>query len=364
MEIRKCLQDIPEYIPGRTLEEIKKKYGLREVYKLASNENMEGPHKAVVDAICREAAKVNYYPDANCTLLREKLAQLLNTDEDNLIIGNGTDQVIEMLCDCYVENSSNVVVADPTFLIYEKAALKCGGEVRKIPLSQFRQDIKNMVSAVDSHTKILFLTSPHNPTGTAISQKDFEYVLERLQGQALVVLDEAYVEYVSPEADVNSLSYLNKFSNLVILRTFSKIFALAGLRVGYGAADKRIIKDLNRIRLPFNVNSLAQAAALAALNHRQEIESSVKQIQQEKKKFYSRLDEHNIRYIDSQANFFIIETGKYTNQIIEELLRQGFIVRPGCNLGIDGFIRVTISLPPINDKFLENFIKIYHQYNN
>ncbi|MDZ7836626.1 MAG: histidinol-phosphate transaminase [Actinomycetota bacterium] len=269
-----------------------------------------------------------------------------------------------MLCDCFVGNGDNIVIADPTFLIYEKTSLKCGCRVKKIPLIEYRQDIRGMVSAMDSHTKILFLTSPHNPTGSNISREDFEYALTEAASQALVIIDEAYFEYMPEQLRLDSVSCLDRFPSLVVLRTFSKIFGLAGLRVGYGVADEKIISSMNKIRLPFNVNSLGQAAAIAALRNWESINSVRERVDKEKNKFYKRLGQNKIRYIESCANFLLIETGSQTSQIIEDLLGKGFIVRPGYNLGVDGYIRVTISVPDINDKFLDQFIKIYKKYNN
>jgi len=354
--------DLPDYIPGSTLEDIKKRYGLSDVYKLASNENILGPAPEVKQAICKAVEDVNYYPDANCTHLRDKLAQAYSIPAHNIIIGNGTDQIIEMLCDCFTGPGNNIVTADPTFLIYEKATLKCGGRVKKIPLRHYRQDIQAMVSEVDEVTSIIFFTSPHNPTGTNITMEEFEYVLDNVDRDVLVVIDEAYCEYVQNQDRLPSLSYVKNFPNLVILRTFSKIYGIAGLRIGYGIAGRQVIDALNKIRLPFNVNSLGQIAAAVALDHQEYVQKVRKKVLEEKEKFYAACGSNGIEYIKSYANFILINTGKYSSQIVEELLREGFIVRPGHNLGVDRFIRVTISLPSINDLFLQKFIEIYKKY--
>ncbi len=362
MKIKKWIMDLPEYIPGSTLEQIKEKYGLSDVYKLASNENIMGPSEEVKKAICKAAGEVQYYPDANCTLLRERLSKKHGVPEEKIIIGNGTDQIIEMICDCFICGGDNIVIADPTFLIYEKASLKCGGVVKKVPLKDKRQDIDAMLSKIDPNTNVLFLTSPHNPTGTNINRKEFEYLMDNISRDLLVVFDEAYCEYVDQKDSLPTSDYVKHTPNLVILRTFSKIFGLAGLRTGYAIADEKIINALNKIRLPFNVNSLGQAGASAALEDEGYIKGIREKVSAEKEKFYFLCNNSGIEFIRSYANFILLKTGKYSAEIVEDLLREGFIVRPGKNLGLDGFIRVTVSLPDINDKFLKTFIKTYKKY--
>ncbi len=362
MRIKKWIMDLPEYIPGSTLEEIKKTYGLEHVYKLASNENLWGPAPEVKQALNEAIENVCYYPDANGTNLRNKLSETLGVSPDHIIIGNGTDQIIEMVCDCLIGEGDNIVIADPTFLIYEKATLKCGGTVKKIPLKDYRQDIENMVKQVDQNTSIIFFTTPHNPTGTNITKKEFEYILSNIDKHVLVVIDEAYCEYVDQKDSIFALDRIRDFPNLLILRTFSKIYGLAGLRTGYGIAAPVIINALNKIRLPFNVNALGQIGACAALDHARHIQQVREKVSCEKEKFYTALKKHGIACIPSFANFLLINTGKHSPQIAEDLLKAGFIVRPGRNLGMDGFIRITISLPAVNDKFLEKFLQIYKTY--
>ncbi|MGM0366243.1 MAG: histidinol-phosphate transaminase [Actinomycetota bacterium] len=362
MKIKKWIMELPDYIPGSTLEDIKRKYGLKKVYKLASNENILGPAPQVKEAICRAVDNVNYYPDANCSDLRQKLSKTYGLPAENIIIGNGTDQIIEMLCDCFIGPGNNIVIADPTFLIYEKAALKCGGSVKKIPLKDYRQDVGAMVSGVLEDTSMIFFTSPHNPTGTNITREEFKFVLDNVDRDVLVVIDEAYCEYVQSEDSISSLNYVRDFPNLVLLRTFSKIFGLAGLRTGFGIAHRQVIDALNKIRLPFNVNSLGQAGASAALDYLQYIQEAREKVTQEKEKFYAACSDNGIGFIRSYANFILLKTGKYSPEIVQGLLREGFIVRPGSNLGVDGFIRVTVSVADINELFLEKFLEIYKKY--
>lgn len=359
-KINEWISRMPDYIPGRTIEEIKKEYGLKEVFKLASNENLIGPHPDVIKKICENLDDIKYYPDAESREIRKKLAEKYDIDSGSIIMGNGTDQIIEMICDSFIEPGDNAVVADPTFLIYEKSTLKCSGTVIKVPLKEFRQDVEKMVDLANDRTKILFFTNPHNPSGTSISRSELDFIMENIREDVLVVLDEAYSEYISDEEKVDTIEYLSRYSNLVVLRTFSKIYGLAGLRIGYGISGNSIISALNKVKLPFNVNSIAQKAAVVALENESYIEEIRVKIEEEKKYFYDVLASNGIGFIRSYANFILINSGEKSDMVVEELLKNGFIVRPGKNLGIPGYIRVTVASPDVNKRFLITFIKIFN----
>ena len=360
IKIKKWITRLPEYIPGKTIEEIKERYNLDKVYKLASNENLYGPHPGVLEEICKNLDDIKYYPDSECREIRQKLAEKYNVDRDTIIMGNGTDQIIEMICDSFIGPGEGAVITDPTFLIYEKSVVKRDGTAVKVPLKDFRQDVEMLIESINDKTKILFLTNPHNPTGTNINRREFNYVIENINKDVLLVVDEAYWEYVPEHERINTIEYLSGCSSLMILRTFSKIFGLAGLRIGYGIADSSIISALNKVRIPFNVNSIAQKAAAAALDNESCINEIRENIDKERNRFYDILNKNRIGFIKSYANFILINTGKNSDEIVEELLKNGFIVRLGKNLGIPGYIRVTITLPEINEKFLSVFIKIFN----
>ena len=359
IKIKKWISDMPEYIPGKTIEEIKKEYSLKEVYKLASNENLYGPDPGVLKEICKSLNDIKYYPDGECRQIRQKISEKYNISIDSVIMGNGTDQIIEMICDSFIEPGENIVTSDPTFLIYEKSTLKCNGTVTKVPLKEFRQDAERLISSISDKTKILFLTNPHNPTGTNITQLEFDYMMGNINGNIMLVVDEAYREYMTDEENVDTVKYLSRYNNLIILRTFSKIYGLAGLRIGYGISSSLIISALNKVRLPFNVNAIAQKAAVRALENESYANKIGDRIREEKNRYYRVLTENKIDFIKSYANFILINTGKDSDIIVEELLKAGFIVRPGKNLGVPGYVRVTIALPEINKRFLATFIKIF-----
>lgn len=360
IKVKKWISRMPEYIPGRTIDEIKKKYNLKIVYKLASNENLYGPSPEILKDIYDNLEDIKFYPDSGCTQLKQKISKKYDIGAGSIIIGNGTDQIIEMICDGFIGTGENAVIADPTFLIYEKSTLKCGGTTIKIPLKDFRQDVKKMVGSINNNTRIMFLTNPHNPTGSNILKEEFDYVMENTKEDILLVIDEAYVEYMLDKEKIDTLKYISKYNNLVILKTFSKIYGLAGLRVGYGISDRQIISVLNKIRLPFNINFIAQKAAAAALQNEPYINKVRNNIYKEKNRFYDVLTKNKINFIRSYANFVLINTGKASDIIVEELLKNGFIVRPGKTLRLPEYIRVTISLPEVNIKFLTTFVEIFN----
>jgi histidinol-phosphate aminotransferase len=359
LKIKKWIAGLPEYVAGRSLEEIKEEYGISEVYKMASNENLFGLPEGLAERIEADIKSIYYYPDAGCIRIRDKLSEFYSLSPDEVIIGSGSDQIIEMICDSFTGPGDNIVIADPTFPIYEKSALKCGAETIKIPQLDFRQDIGKMVDAVNGKTKILFLTNPQNPTGTNITGDEFQLVMDKVDSDVLVVMDEAYYEYCPQEDRVETTDYLNGRDNLMLLRTFSKAYGLAGLRVGYGLGSKEAIAALNKVRLPFNVNSIAQKAAVYALDYQDYIKSMSDAISKQKEIYYNVLDGAGIKYVRSYTNFLLIDAGAKSGEIVEGLLKKGFIVRPGENLGFPGYIRVTIATDEINKLFLEAFTGLY-----
>lgn len=362
IKIKPWISSLPEYIPGGTIEEIKEKYNLKKVYKLASNENIFGPSPKIIEYFKKGMSDINYYPDSYCRQLRKKLSKKLGISGDSIIFGNGTDQIIEMVCDAILDTGKNVIVPDPTFLTYEKSALKNGAKVIKVPLLEYRQDIKSIIKSIDNDTAIIFLTSPHNPTGSILTKQEIDYALNNINNDILIVLDEAYVEFVPENDRFDSLNYIKKHDNLIIMRTFSKVFGIAGLRIGYGIGDSELISNISKIMQPFVVNSIAQIAAVISLEDEDNINRNVKIIISERDKFCRRLKESGIPFAQSFSNFVLIKTGGRTPEIIEELLKDGYMIRDGNFLGFPDYIRVSMSLPEINKKFTDLFIALYKKY--
>ncbi|MHB1334406.1 MAG: histidinol-phosphate transaminase [Candidatus Humimicrobiaceae bacterium] len=364
IKIKPWIASLPEYIPGGTIEDIKGKYNLNEVYKMASNENIFGPSAKVIDYFKKGFSDINYYPDSYCRQLRKKLSSKLGVTGDSIIFGNGTDQIIEMICDAILEKGKNIVIPQPTFLTYEKSAMKNGAEVLRVPLSDFRQDIKGITQKADKNTAIIFLTSPHNPTGTIITREEIEYILESISNDILIVLDEAYVEFIPDEYKINSIDYLKKYDNLLLMRTFSKIYGIAGLRIGYGIGSEEVISNISKLMQPFVVNSIAQIAAIISLEDDENINKNIKIIISEMEKFCKKLEREKIDFVESYSNFVLIKTGNRSREFSEELMKNGFMVRNGEFLGFPGFIRVSLSLPEVNKQFIDLFIELYKKFNN
>ena len=260
---RREIRNLPVYSPGLGIDEVKSLYGLDEVIKLASNENPLGPSKLAVEAVRRAAGEVSLYPDGACRKLRQRLSEKLGVSQDRFIFGNGTDEIIDFIFFAFFNPGDVAVMGDPTFSSYFLSGMTMGAELSYVPLREHCHLIDDMVKAVNERTKAVFIGTPHNPTGTICKKDELERMLSALPGEVILVWDEAYYEYVDDPAYPDSMAYIDRYPNLLVLRTFSKIYGLAGLRVGYGIGAPEIINYLERVRPPFNVNRLGQEAALA-----------------------------------------------------------------------------------------------------
>ena len=353
---RKVLDKINPYKPGKPIEEVRRELGLEKVIKLASNENPMGPSEKVKRAIAEAAESVNRYPDGGCFYLRKALSKRLSVAEDDLVFGNGSDEIIILALNAFLEPGEEVVVADPTFLIYNIASMVKGAKVRAVPLKDYRYDLDAMLRAVTDRTKVVFIANPDNPTGSYATDKELSGFIEKVPSGVIVFLDEAYYEYARGGDYPETQPLIGrKDKSVVIARTFSKAYGLAGLRVGYGMARADIIETLNKVREPFNVNSLAQAAALTALDDEEYVERSVNLVKKEKKKFYDIFGDMGLKALPSRANFILVDTGRDSAKIYEYLLKKGVIVREMSAWGLKGFIRVNIGLPEENSIFFDTF---------
>ena len=325
--------------------------GLRRVIKLASNESPFVCRKAK-EALYNSINRINRYPDGNCFYLKQKLADNLRTKPANLLIGNGSDEVIDMIIKTFVSAADEIITAKTTFLEYEIVGKINNRKVKTIPLKNFKYDLVGIKRAITKKTKLIFIANPNNPTGTYVNRKELQCFLKNLPSRVIVVLDEAYNEFVNA-AD---FAYADKYSsrqNIIILRTFSKIYGLAGLRIGYAVAPAKFISFMDKARLPFNVNSLAQAAALAVTGQKQFIGKVRKLTLKEKEYLYAALGRMKISYVPSETNFILIDTGKDSLGVFNDMLRLGIIVRDMAQYGLKNFIRVTIGTPAENKAFIK-----------
>lgn len=354
---RAGIEDIEPYEPGKPIEEVQRELGLRRVYKLASNENPLGPSPKAVAAIKKSLKYLNRYPDGSCHYLKIKLAKRLKVFVENLIVGNGSDEIIEIIVRTFLGPDDEAIIAEPSFLEYRLNVEVAGGQVRAVPLVNFKYDLDGLRRAVTDRTKLVFIANPNNPTGTYITDKELRRFLDGLSDNIIVVIDEAYCDFVAVKDYPNTIDYFRN-RNLLILRTFSKAYGLAALRIGYGIAKTELIGYMDRVRLPFNVNMLAQVAAMAALDDREHIRRSKGMVLKGKAFLYRSLDKLGLTYVTTATNFILIDTKRDGRRLFEELLCYGVIVRDMKPYKLDNYIRVTIGTEEENYKFIEALRKV------
>ncbi len=356
---KRYLFNIKTYVPGKPIEEVKREFKLKKVIKLASNENAWGPSKRVKEAILKELSKINRYPLADCYYLRRALALKFKVKEDQIIIGNGSDELIVLVLRALVEKGDEVIVAWPTFLIYEIQARISGAKVIRVKLKNFKYDLEGMKKKITKKTKIIFIANPDNPTGSFVNNRELENFLKSVPENILVFIDEAYFEYARLIPSYpDSLQFLkDNYNNIFISRTFSKAYGLAGLRIGYGISNNKNIEILNKVREPFNVNSLAQIAALHALKDQEHLQKVVRATQREKEKMYEELRRMGLEYKETATNFILIKVHD-SQKVCRELLKKGIIVRDLDRWGLKGFIRVTVGRPIENVQFLKEIRRL------
>jgi histidinol-phosphate aminotransferase len=350
---------VKPYQPGRPIDEVKREKGLKKVIKLASNENPFGPSPKVLKAIMKAAEDVNRYPDGGCYYLRSAVAKHLGVNGDQLIFGNGSDEVIVLAIHAFVEPGDGVIVSHPSFAVYAIGAKLAGADLKVIPMVDFRHDLKSMAAAVTQKTKLIFIDNPGNPSGGFVTAKELQEFLKNVPKDVVVFLDEAYYEYGRMESEYpDSLPWLDKYPNLIIARTFSKAYALAGLRVGYAVANPEMIDILNRVREPFNVNSIAQAAAVSALKDLPYYKRSLTVVQTGRVYLYEQIKKLGLTFVPSATNFILIDLGMESKTVADSLMAKGVIVRDMTPWGLKTFIRITIGLPEENQQCIKVLKKI------
>jgi histidinol-phosphate aminotransferase len=340
---------VPEYIralapypPGMPIEELEREYGIPNSIKLASNENPLGPSPKAVAAVTAALANLHRYPDGNCFYLKRALARKLGVSPECLIFGNGSNEVIELAVRTFMRPGDQAVMADQAFAIYRLVVQAAGGVSHVVPLHNYTHDLEAIAEAVTPSTRLVFLANPNNPTGTIFLRRQWEDFLAALPPHVLVVMDEAYFEFVDDPDYPDSLAAQGPGRSLITLRTFSKIYGLAGLRIGFGVAQPELIEVMNRVRQPFNVSSLAQAAVLAALDDDDHV-ARTRQCNREGMAFLRREFERlGIEFVPSWANFLMVRVGNGV-RVYEALLREGVIVRPMTVYGFPEHVRISVG---------------------
>jgi histidinol-phosphate aminotransferase len=346
------LDRVVPYEAGKPLEALAEELGLPDAVRLSANENPRGPSPRVVAAIAREAARVHLYPDGGSLALREALARRLAVDPEHLILGNGADELIALIAWAAFESGDEVVVPEPSFEPYTSVATLAGAAVRQSRLAGYDTDLADVRRQVGERTKAVFLCSPHNPTGTIIRSRPLLDFLEALGPDSpLVVLDEAYRDFCDDPAYPDGATLIRQFPRLIVLRTFSKIAGLAGLRVGFAVGAKETIERLNRVRAPYNVNRLGQVAALAALEDDEYLERTRRLVIAERAFLARELAARGYAFPPSQANFLLVRVPDPAGAR-ERLLRGGLIVRDGAAVGFPGYLRISVGVRAVNERLL------------
>jgi histidinol-phosphate aminotransferase len=349
---------IAPYQAGKPIAEVAREFGLDEasIVKLASNENPFGVPESSKAAMAKAAADLGRYPDANGFELKAALSARYDVPADWITLGNGSNDILEIAAHAFVQKDESVVYAQYSFAVYALATQGVGGRAIVVPAVNYGHDLQAMAAAIEPDTRLVFVANPNNPTGTFIGAQEIEAFLDQVPANVIVVLDEAYNEYLAPEHQFESASWVRKYPNLVVSRTFSKAYGLAGLRVGFAIAQPMVTDLMNRIRQPFNVNSLAQAAAIAALNDKAFLEQGARNNAEGYAQLTAAFDALGLEYVPSFGNFVLVRVGDDDEagaRVNLALLRQGVIVRPVGAYGLPQWLRVSIGLPQENAAFIE-----------
>ena len=348
------INGINPYVPGKPIEELEREMGITGSIKLASNENPHGPSPKAIAAIKKALEGMNRYPDGSGYYLSQALAKKHEVDISQIILGNGSNELIELAVRTFVQPGDEVISADPSFVVYMTITQAGGGTNIIVPLKKERHDLAAMAERITAKTKLMFIANPNNPTGTMNTKAEMDRLMDHMPDHVIVAADEAYCEYVTHADYPDSLDYLKAGKNVLALRTFSKIYGLAGLRVGYGVTTAQIAEFMNKVRQPFNTNSLGQIGALAALGDRKHVEKTIATNNEGKQFLYQSFTRLGISYVKTETNFIMFETQFEGKELYSMLLKTGVIIRP-----VGGKrLRVTIGLPEENKRFVDELEKI------
>lgn len=351
------VRSLQPYQPGKPIEDLQREYGLTDIIKLASNENPLGPSPLAIAAIKKQLQELSRYPDGNGFELKYRLGKQLSVETDQLTLGNGSNDILEFVARAFVQPGEEIIFSQYSFAVYPLVTQAIGARAQVIPAINWGHDLNGMLTRISDKTRLVFIANPNNPTGTWITEKELTGFLKQVPDHVLVVLDEAYFEYAHhPTTGLdefpNGTSLLSEFENLIVTRTFSKAYGLAGLRVGYGISNKIIADLLNRVRQPFNVNSLALAGACAALDDREHLKKSIEINNDGLQQLTQAFDSLSLDYIHSAGNFICFDLGRSADPVYQALLKRGVIVRPVANYSMPDHLRVTIGTQQENEIFI------------
>lgn len=356
---RNELAQFNPYVPGKPIEEVKREYGLAEIEKLASNENQLGPSPKAMQAVIKAVKDINFYPEATAIDLKKELAVHLGVKVENLVIGNGGEELLSVIAQTFINEGDEVIVATPSFGIYNTTTSLLGAKIVSVPFKDKSCNLAGFLEKITEKTKLIYICNPNNPTGNIVTKKSLDDFLKDIPEDVVVILDEAYYEFAVVNADYpNSLDYLHTSSNIVVLRTFSKVYGIAGLRIGYLISSEQIAAEMNKIKLTFNVNRLAQEAARGALQDNEHKEKTVELNYRSLGKMEAFFEEMSFDYFKSNANFIFVNVEQHSKKVFEELMKRGVIIRPGYLWGWDNWLRVSTGTEAQTQKFIDQLKEV------
>ena len=345
------IQGLPAYVPGKPVEEVEQDLKIHAV-KLASNENPLGPSPKAIEAARRALGDANWYPDGGSKRLREVLAARFGVRSEEVFVGLGSSEIIDLASRVLLRPGLEGITSEGSFALFSIAIRASGGKLILTPMKNFAFDLDAIARAVTPQTRIIYIANPNNPTGTAFGAAEFSAFLKRVPGDVLVVYDEAYKEYAERTDFPNAMELFREYNNILTLHTFSKVYGLAGLRIGYGIGHPTLVAEMNKLRTPFNVTSIGQAAALAALDDPEHVQRSAEMNRTERKRLYIELRRLGLNPVPSETNFLFIQLGQNAKSFCDELLHEGVIVRPMAWMGFPDAIRISVGNPGENTKLL------------
>src|SRR5215470_5894207 len=345
------IQGLPAYVPGKPIEEVEQELKIHAV-KLASNENPLGPSPKAMEAARRALGEANWYPDGGSKRLREVLAHRLGISPAEVFVGLGSSEIIDLASRVLLRPGLEGITSEGSFALFAIAIRASGGKLIQTPMRNFTFDLGAIARAVTPQTRIIYVANPNNPTGTAFGAAEFDTFLKKVPGDVLIVLDEAYKEYAERSDLPNALELFKQYNNILTLRTFSKVYGLAGLRIGYGIGHPTLVTEMNKLRTPFNVTNVGQTAAIAALDDTEHVQRSVEMNRQERQRLNDELRKLGLSPVPSETNFLFIPIGPHAKSLCDELLLEGVIVRPLGWMGFPEAIRISVGSPAENAKLL------------
>ncbi|MDG2956654.1 histidinol-phosphate transaminase [Bisgaard Taxon 10/6] len=352
------VQSLSPYQAGKPIEELERELGISNIVKLASNENPFGFPESAKKAIREQLDSLTRYPDSNGFTLKQTIAGKFGLKPEQITLGNGSNDLVELFAHTFVSEHDEVIFSKYAFIVYPLITQAINATAREIPAKNWGHDLDAFLAVINEKTKLIYISNPNNPTGNFLTHNEIDEFLAKVRSDIIVVLDEAYTEFTAKDERVDSFALLKKYPNLVVSRSLSKAYGLAGLRIGYAVANEEITGLFNRVRQPFNVNSLALAAAVAVLNDDAFVEKVAENNRNELKRYEAFCQRYGLKYIPSKGNFITIDFERPAAPIYDALLHEGVIVRPIAGYGMPNHLRVSIGLPQENDRLFDALIKV------